>query len=55
MQETCRLWEGNNSRVHRCENETTRPLHGVRLRMELKGRVEGSGMGQTWNGIPDRQ
>lgn len=58
MQEICRLWEGNSSRVHRhpgVRMRPTRPLHGVRLRTELKDGVEDSGVDQTWNGILDRQ
>lgn len=53
----CRKYVGSGKgpQITRCEDETTRPLHGVRLRMELKGGVEGSGMEQTWNGILGRQ
>lgn len=58
MQETCRFWEGDNSRVHKCPGVRMRPtrlLRGVGLRMELKGGVEDSGVDQTWRGILDRQ
>lgn len=58
MQEMCRLWEGDNSRLHRCPGVSlrpTRPLHGVRFRMELADGVEDSAVNQTWNSILHRQ
>lgn len=52
MQESS-LWEGGTSRVHRCPEvrlRPTRPLHGARLRTELKG-----GVNRSRNGILERQ